>query len=111
LQLVKGRQTPVTCYRVMKPANDFPVSSKGTAQDSPLRGGISDVGGLPLPSRPPKRPRHMIGQAGSMGGLSRRLLIWSGGVSQPSRVHDFADKFFEDIFESDHGVGLAVVVD
>jgi class 3 adenylate cyclase len=30
LQLVKGRQTPVTCYRVMKPANDLPVPSKGT---------------------------------------------------------------------------------
>ena len=30
LQLVKGRQTPVTCYRVMGPANDFPVSSKET---------------------------------------------------------------------------------
>ena len=30
LQLVKGRQTPVTCYRVMMPANDPRVSSKGT---------------------------------------------------------------------------------
>jgi hypothetical protein len=30
LQLVKGRQTPVTCYRVMMPANDLRVSSKGT---------------------------------------------------------------------------------
>jgi class 3 adenylate cyclase len=30
LQLVKGRQTPVTCYRVMMPANDLRVSSKAT---------------------------------------------------------------------------------
>jgi class 3 adenylate cyclase len=30
LQLVKGRQTPVTSYRVMMPANDLRVSSKGT---------------------------------------------------------------------------------
>jgi class 3 adenylate cyclase len=30
LQLVKGRQTPVTCYRVMMPANDLRASSKGT---------------------------------------------------------------------------------
>ena len=30
LQLVKGRQTPVTCYRVTMPAKDLRVSSKGT---------------------------------------------------------------------------------
>ena len=30
MQLVKGRQTPVTCYRVIITAKDLPVSSKGT---------------------------------------------------------------------------------
>ena len=51
-----------------------------------------------LPIRPPQ-------------GLSGRRLIWSGGVWQPGGVHYFADEFFEDVFEGDHGLGLAVVVD
>jgi hypothetical protein len=52
----------------------------------------------------------LLGQAGKVG-LSGRLLIRSRGLCQPGRVHHFADEFFKDIFEGDHGVGLAAVVD
>jgi hypothetical protein len=39
-------------------------------------------------------------------------LIWSGGgVWPPGGVHYFADELFEDVFEGDHGLGMAVVVD
>jgi len=39
-------------------------------------------------------------------------LIWSGSVVRPpGGVHYFADEFFEDVFEGDHGLGMAVVVD
>ena len=60
---------------------------------------------------PQKQPRHMIGQAGAWVGLSGRRFIWSGGVWQSGCVHYFADEFFEDIFEGDHSLGMAVVVD
>ena len=53
----------------------------------------------------------MIGQVGAWVDLSGRRLIWSGGVWQSGGVHYFADEFFEDIFECDHSLGMAVVVD
>jgi hypothetical protein len=44
--------------------------------------------------------------------LSGKRLIWSGGgVWPPGGVHDFADEFLEDVFEGNHGLGLAVLVD
>jgi hypothetical protein len=45
-------------------------------------------------------------------GLSGKRLIWfGGGAWAPSGVHNFTDEFFEDVFEGDHGLGLAVLVD
>ena len=39
-------------------------------------------------------------------------MSWSGtGIWPPRGVHYLADEFFEDVFEGDHGLGLAVVVD
>jgi hypothetical protein len=60
---------------------------------------------------PAREPRHMIGQARAWVDLSGRRLIWSGGVWQSGGVHYFTDEFFEDIFEGDHSLGPAVVVD
>jgi hypothetical protein len=45
-------------------------------------------------------------------GLSGRRLLWSGSVVlPPGGVHNFADELFEDVFEGDYGLSLAVVVD
>src|SRR5829696_10270350 len=45
-------------------------------------------------------------------GVSGKRLIWpGGGVWPPGGIHDFADEFLEDVFEGDHGLGMAVLVD
>jgi hypothetical protein len=46
-----------------------------------------------------------------VGGSGKRLIWPGGGVWPPGGIHDFTDEFFEDVFEGDHGLGLAVLVD